>query len=245
MIQVISGAIAAVVALLCGYMIWFPESGGPRPGAEFGTGLLWSTFALYGIGCLLWVVGLIGLMFARQRYQVILQLASAVVYFYPVVLYVFGIVWDRSFAVHLDAEYVLEWKAPAEWQNSDFECEVSYVGGIGRCHVERGPIRDNLLELSGGPVHVRCERQFLCLQVRSHEQQAALGNYIFLVDLRENKGPGEISNWILPQSCKPGSGNRAGPQFVRDGDASGFSPMQDPIVQMRYRVISIQRQQGR
>jgi hypothetical protein len=244
MLQVISAAIAAVIAILFGYMMWFPESTGSRPGSEFGSGLDWLTFFLYASGFVLWVAGLIRLLFARQRYQVILQAASGLVFLYPVAVFVMGSLRHRYFDVHVNAEYVVEWKVPAEWTSRDFKCEVNYVGGLGNCRVKRGPIQGDSLELAGGPVHVQCERQILQLQVW-RDDRTAFDDYIFLVDLHDNKRAGEVSAWIAPQSWKSSSGRHAVPQFIRDGDVGGFSPVQNPIVQMRYRIVSLERQRGR
>ena len=201
MLQIISATVAAVVALLTGYMMWFPESGGPRPGAEFGSGLLWLTALLYVIGCLLWIAGLIGLFFARQRYQVVLQAVSALVYFYPLMELVRVSVRDRYVDVYVSGEYVVEWKVPAEWTSRTFDCEVSRVGGLSRCGVKQGRIQGNSLELSGGPIHVDRERQILRFQVW-REDRTALDDYIFLVDFHDNKKAGEISDWIQPCSRK-------------------------------------------
>jgi hypothetical protein len=244
MLQAIPATIAAVVAMLVGYMICFPESGGGGPGREFGSGLAWLTLGLYVIGFISWVVGLVGLFFKRQRYRVILQVASAVVYFWPPVAITTSIVRDRYFNVHVKAEYVLEWKVPAQWKSKDLKCEIHGGGGIDGCPVKQGQIRGDSLEVFGGPVHVWCERQIVCLEVW-HRDRRGFDDYIFPVDLHDKKQAGETSDWLPARSWNTSKDPSARALFFRHGDPSGFPLVQNPTLQMRYRIVSVERKRGR
>jgi hypothetical protein len=243
--QIISAAIACVVLGLAGWQWYFTGTGNTSPaGHEFGTGLMWLTLLLYVIGFAAWVIGLPVLLVDPRRYRIILQLASAIVYVWPVVTLVMGEFNDRHLRTHVRAEYTVEWKCPAAWQEVDFHGEVDAPGGTGGCEVKRHAVADGVLKMSGGPIFVQSERQIIRLYSLTKGQDI----YLFCVDLHDMNQPGQVSDWIVARSSKfasPDAFADANKRFFRYGDPGGYSPVEDPVVMMRYKILSIERQRGR
>jgi hypothetical protein len=245
MIQIISAGIGCVVLGLTGWMWYFTGSGNTSPaGHEFGSGLLWLTLLLYIIGFGVWATGIPTLLIDPRRYRVILQSASAVVYFWPIVTIVVTELNDHYFGMHVRAEYTIEWNCPVAWRDTDFGCEVERAGGLDSCQVRRQPVVGGVLEMLGGPVFVQNERQI----IRLYTLGKAGEDYLFCVDLHDMKKAGDVSDWIVARSSKLASldaRNDAMRRFFRHGDPDGFPVVETPTLNMRYKIIFIERQRGR
>ncbi|MEN6558719.1 MAG: hypothetical protein ABFC54_11120 [Thermoguttaceae bacterium] len=245
MLQIISAGIGCVVLGLAGWMWYFTGSGNTSPaGHDFGSGLSWLTLLLYIIGFGIWAIGLPALLIDPRRYRVILQLASAVVYFWPVVAIVVAESNDHHLGMHVCAKYTVEWKCPVAWRDTDFHCEVERAGGLDSCQVKRQPIVGDVLEMLGGPVFVQNEQQIIRLYTLGKGGE----DYLFCVDLHAMKKAGDVSDWIVARSSKLASldaRNDARKRFFRHGDPEGFPLVENPTVTMRYKIVSIERQRGR
>jgi hypothetical protein len=102
MLQIISTGIGCVVLGLVAWMWCVTGSGNTSPaGHEFGSGLEWLIFLLYIVGFVVWVFGIRALLTDPRRYRVILQLASAIVYFWPVGMFIMAELNDRYLDMHI------------------------------------------------------------------------------------------------------------------------------------------------
>jgi hypothetical protein len=243
--QIISAGIACVVLGLAGWNWYFMGTGDTSPaGHEFGTGVEWLTVLLYIAGFAVWIIGLPALLRDPRRHRITLQLASAIIYFWPVGALVVRELNDRYLGMHVRAEYTVEWKCPAAWQDAKFRCEVDAPGGLNSCQVRRNGVAGDVLQMSGGPIFVQSERQI----IRLHQTGNRGEEYLFCVDLYQMKNSGDVSDWIIARSSKlpaPNAWADAQKRFFCYGDPSRFSPIQNPDIRMRFKIVTIDRQRGR